>query len=125
MRFDWREFLALAKALINFKGEGFGEESAKRTAVSRAYYAAFCFVRNHEEKEGGFRRTGGPEDHERLRIHLTEKGEEEMAETLLNLRKLRNRCDYKDVVKNLDKMLEDSFQWAEEIIEYFSSQKTS
>ena len=47
MRFDWREFLDLAY----FWGRGdtrYSQESAYRSAVSRAYYAAFCYACNNE-----------------------------------------------------------------------------
>jgi hypothetical protein len=47
--FDWVEFLALANDLRGRLGALYSEEAANRTAVSRAYYAAFCHARNYAE----------------------------------------------------------------------------
>lgn len=120
MGFDWREFLALARALQNLEGEGFTKESAIRSAVSRSYYAVFCYVRNEEEKKGRFRRTGGPEDHRLLREHLKTMGLAHIASKLQTLRMNRNNCDYEDVVPDLKDTLHQSLLYAEEIIKYFS-----
>lgn len=53
MTFDWTEFLKLARELQERADDAdlpFAPEAAKRTAVSRAYYAAFCHARNYAEK---------------------------------------------------------------------------
>ncbi len=59
MVFDWKDFLALAKALQN-SGDSFPPEATKRTIVSRAYYVAFCFLRNYAENHLGFRQEVNP-----------------------------------------------------------------
>ena len=42
MKFDWEEYFNLAKELA-----GTTEEAKLRSAVSRAYYSAFCLARNY------------------------------------------------------------------------------
>lgn len=53
MTFNWKEYLEIAKFLKNIndslseKNAKFSTEAAYRVAISRAYYAAFCYARNH------------------------------------------------------------------------------
>jgi RNA-splicing ligase RtcB len=54
MPFDWREYLNLARQLAGLQGSDYSQEAVERSAVSRAYYAAFCWARNYAEKNRGF-----------------------------------------------------------------------
>jgi hypothetical protein len=72
--FDWREYLELAKALVGIQSAGYSQEATERTAVSRAYYAAFGWARNYAESELGFVAQSGSEDHRRLREHFRRQG---------------------------------------------------
>jgi hypothetical protein len=54
MAFDWREYLVLARWLQTNTPPGMTEEGARRCAVSRAYYAAFCYARNYARDFLGF-----------------------------------------------------------------------
>lgn len=47
MSFDWSETLYLAQDLIGKLTKIFSEEAKLRSALSRAYYAAFCKARNY------------------------------------------------------------------------------
>src|SRR2546430_464765 len=47
MRFDWSDFLELARELGQPGAMRPREEARLRTAISRAYYAVFCRARNH------------------------------------------------------------------------------
>jgi uncharacterized protein (UPF0332 family) len=47
--FDWREYLNLAKFLLDLKSSGISKEALYRCAVSRAYYSAFCWARNYAQ----------------------------------------------------------------------------
>lgn len=117
MPFDWREYLELARELSKIRSPtGHSQEAFDRSAVSRAYYAAFCWVRNYAEQRLGFKPTKKPEDHSRLRQHLQNIGRTELAATLDDLRKWRNACDYDDEVQNLHQMVSDSIRLADEII---------
>lgn len=53
MPFDPKDFLAIAKGLMG--DDKYGNESAYRTCVSRAYYSAFLVCRTFLEKKHGFR----------------------------------------------------------------------
>lgn len=53
MPFDPRDFLTIAKGLIG--DSKYGNESAYRTCVSRAYYSAFLISRTFLEQKHGFR----------------------------------------------------------------------
>jgi len=104
MPFDWRGYLALAQSLHQGSA-GINEEAAWRSAVSRAYYAAFCHVRNHARDHEGFAGTGDVDDHVRLRDHLHRQDETKLAQELGKLRGWRNQCDYRDEVHNLAAMV--------------------
>jgi len=121
MAFDWTEFLALARDLGKRAGPPYSSEAAKRTSGSRAYYAAFCHVRNYAERRFGFQRTGTGRDHKLLREYLeTHVGGdyEEIAEYLEELQKWRGQCDYDDEIDNLDVLVLNAINTAETIIQY-------
>ena len=119
MGFNWLEFLALARALLKFEGEGFSSEATKRTAVSRAYYAVFCFLRNYEKEKRGFKPTHSPKDHELLIKHLESIGKYKIANEIRCLRDHRNKCDYDDKIENLDWVVVSAFTRAKYILDYF------
>lgn len=101
MGFDWREYLELARQLAGLQGSGYSQEAADRSAVSRAYYAAFCWARNYAEKNMKFEPKRNPTDHSRLRDLLKNEGYPELASHLNKLRGWRNACDYDDQVPQL------------------------
>ncbi len=117
MAFDWRDYLQLARALVGQHKLGGVSEAAQRSAVSRAYYAAFCFARNYAESKLGFRRTGGGADHKRLREYLEQKGRVGLASDLNRLRGWRNECDYGDNVRNVGQYAQNAIRIAEGVIE--------
>jgi uncharacterized protein (UPF0332 family) len=114
--FDWREYLKLAKELAGLQGSGYSQEAAERSAVSRAYYAAFCWARNYAEKNLAFTPQGTADDHKRLREHLSRRGHKKLASDLNRLRGWRNKCDYDDDVSNLLQLVSDIIKVAEEVI---------
>lgn len=117
MSFDWREYLELAKELVGLKGSLTSSEAAYRTAVSRAYYAAFCWARNYAAMKLEFRPTKGSEDHRLLRKHFSRKGYGELASHLNKLRKWRNECEYEDNVSDLSYHVKYSMDLAARIIQ--------
>jgi len=118
MAFDWREFLDLAKALQSSFRASHLVEAASRSAVSRAYYAAFCHARNYAERHFGFRRTGKGKDHGLLRKHLGRQGPawKKLADNLGDLHEWRKMCDYDDVVANLHIIVPEAITTAENIM---------
>ena len=116
MPFAWREYLRLAGFLHATVG-GFTEEAAWRSAVSRAYYAAFGHARNFARVHDNFIPTGTPEDHDRLRDHLRNHQQERLAQQLGRLRHWRNQCDYDDDVPGLARMVGAATATAGEVID--------
>ena len=70
--------------------------AAQRSAVSRAYYAAFGHTRKYAADHLGFEARNDPDDHGRLK-HFLNKGKTKVLATRLDrLRQWRNACDYDD-----------------------------
>lgn len=118
MAFDWREFLELARTLQGSSGNAFSTEAANRSAVSRAYYAAFCYIRNYARNTLGFKQTGSMNDHKRLQEHLRNCGDpwRKIADDLRDLRLMRNRCDYDDTVPQLVNVVKTAINIAQSIL---------
>ena len=95
MAFDWKSFIKLARTLQEQAAGEADAEALLRTALSRAYYGAFCFVRNYAREQLGFEPRNAADDHGRLRAHL--KGKRfKVAQKLDRLRQWRNESDYAD-----------------------------
>lgn len=107
MSFDWREYFNLAQALVQNKAM-FHNEAAVRSAVSRAYYAAYCYARNHACKKLGFVITKKSKDHGRLRDFFKSRNQIRIAKDLDELKQHRNRCDYNDTVPHLNDVYGDA-----------------
>jgi hypothetical protein len=114
--FVWKDYLDLARHLEN-DVHAHTIEAAQRSAVSRAYYAAFCHARKHAARTLGYamRRTG--EDHEAVPKYLKSKGLGKTAGRLEQLKLFRNQCDYDDVVGNLHFLATTAIALAQEIID--------
>jgi hypothetical protein len=105
MSFDWKEYFTLAQFIVNQKRDDFSQETALRCAVSRSYYAAFCYARNYARDKFGYDPSYDRDDHFLLRDYFKELGEKsnnlnllEVASCLDKLRQKRNSCDYDDEI---------------------------
>jgi len=118
MAFDWRTFLDLARALQSSFSTLPLREAASRSAVSRAYYAAFCYTRAYAAENLGFQRIRSSREHSELRNHLGQQGPEwkEISDKLKDLHEWRKLCDYEDTVDNLDIMVSNAISTADNII---------
>lgn len=118
MPYRWEEFLDLARLLQGEAGKSLPHEAALRSAVSRAYYAAFNHACVYAENNLSFRRTLDAEDHARLRAVFTRRGDISTAELLDDLRKWRNTCDYDDTkpIRIITAMVPPALDKAREII---------
>jgi hypothetical protein len=96
MAFDWKEFVELAVSLQQQAGNAADQESALRTALSRAYYGAFCYARNYARDWLGFHPRYDGDDHGRLREHLKRRRRRAVSDKLHRLREWRNESDYQD-----------------------------
>lgn len=118
MAFDWKEFVLLAHQLVDSFPSFSDREAVLRTAVSRAYYGAFCYVRDYAQENLRFQPSQTGKDHVLLRQFLQQQGSRwrSIAETLEDLRKWRNLCDYKQAVDNLDFMLKQALSGADQVV---------
>jgi uncharacterized protein (UPF0332 family) len=115
MSFIWAEFLTIANYLYQ-EDHGLPQEAAFRSAVSRAYYAAFRHARDFAQKYQHYSPKGSGEDHYFLINHFKNRKEIRIGIDLDTLRKDRDQCDYDAVVNNLDSIAQDSLTRAAKII---------
>ena len=115
MTFDWHEYSALAGCLYNGNLKQASEEARFRSAISRAYYAAYCSARNyirtnakrplardwdgHRAVSEWFRCQQDPES-------------QQIGQDLLNLLESRNKADYRDALPFPDPR-KATFFWVE------------
>jgi uncharacterized protein (UPF0332 family) len=125
MGFAWIDFLEIARELIDKAGSTVPKEAANRSAVSRAYYAAFCTVRNYAEAHLGFQRVATAQVHELLRRHLIEQGGAwiAIARKLNQLRQWRNQCDYDDIVFDIERTALQALERALSVIRQCQQQE--
>ncbi|MCK9333381.1 MAG: hypothetical protein M0Q19_09485 [Candidatus Cloacimonetes bacterium] len=124
MVFDWTGYLTLAKFLHMSASVSYPEEAAKRAAVSRAYYAAFCYARNYAEHALGFIPSHRARDHGDLIIHyeaaeIIHPALSGIADALDELLEWRRTCDYDDevvCVTDLDALVDHALDDAQNII---------
>jgi hypothetical protein len=100
MRFDWREYLAVARFLNGQTSPGFSPEAGLRTIIGRAYYAAYGHALRYACDYLGFiprqRIEERTQDHGRLRAHLRQRRRARVSDRLRDLRDWRTLCDYDD-----------------------------
>lgn len=119
MAFDWSEYLMVAQSLS--QGTVCNSvEAARRSAVSRAYYAAYGHARRYATRRLTFTPSRSADDHWRLCEYLAEKRYEDLANDLEELRRWRNQCDYDDTVGALEGLVSASLKGARNIIKILS-----
>ena len=116
MSFDWTGYLDLARELASATGQ----EARLRTAISRAYYAAFHQARIHLEREGVAMHHNGS-DHGRVKRAFRDNPDPTrgwIGATLERLLEDRNQSDYDDWVADgwLAKAAEAAVEDAAEVI---------
>lgn len=116
MSFDWSQYFVLAEHLAEQD-----DEASRRSAVSRAYYAAYCSARNWlQANEPDLGRAPPGESHRyiwdryqrgphRIRVRIGAEGNRFRSE--------RNRADYTDAVYHLDRLVETALARARTIFE--------
>ena len=125
MTFDWTGFFSLAEKLFEDPQSPGPEEACLRSAVSRAYYAAFKVALEFAENTSEFEPTGYGSDHSSLPIHLQGDDDKDIRQLGVELRRLRDdraQADYKDVLdQNPQKLAEKSVDTARNIINELGS----
>lgn len=115
LAFDWSKYLDLARSLQG-QHDVLLREAALRSAVSRAYYAAFCHARNYARDRQGFIPTGTSKDHRLVRQHFQGRKEFDIADKLDELRQWRNDCDYADLVAGLSQLPQHAVAGAQALL---------
>ena len=122
MAFDWQQYLDLARYLSDQAGRQADIcEAAQRSAVSRAYYAAFCHARNYARDIEAFVPTGTGKDHAVVPDHF-KATKPEVSRLLQRLKQWRTTCDYDDTLASSPRqadvhmMMLSAIRHAEEVI---------
>jgi uncharacterized protein (UPF0332 family) len=122
--FNWWEYLVLARYLISLNTSHVSCEAINRTAISRAYYAAFCFARNYATQNLGFNPKDTNNIHKKLIDHYKNqnyKHFQTVSNNLNRLRKWRNQCDYNDNYYPKKKLVTDALSFAESTFRHLSN----
>jgi len=101
MSFNWVDFLALADTLVRDPSSPGPEEASLRSAISRAYYAAFCSARNFARDSENLALEHTARDHQLVRYHFQGASDRTHRKIGLNLNRLRNnrnKADYDDTL---------------------------
>lgn len=115
-KFNWKEYLNVAQLLSDSgQKEIVNKEAAYRSAISRAYYAAFRYAVRYACEKLQFTPSKNREDHERVRNLLKARKMGEVASMLSELCKWREQCDYDDSVENIDQFVKSSMRNANDI----------
>lgn len=101
MSFDWADYLTLAEALCHNPGIPGPEEASLRTAISRAYYAAYRSALNIAVARREINPTGQASDHSLVINHFRNANDQKrkkIGADMSRLRNNRNKADYDDVL---------------------------
>jgi len=115
--FRWEEYLFLAKELSQKGGE-----AATRSAISRAYYAAYQTARRHMGSKSAMATQSG--SHRAVWMALRESGNKNWRKAGNQGRDIlecRRKADYDDEVSGLTPMMAKTVRIAEEILQLLGS----
>lgn len=113
--FDWHGFLQVAEDLA-----ARNDEAGLRSAISRAYYGAFCSARNHLRDHEGVHITKTGAGHRIVwdEFEASPDGDRrQIAKLGVRLRRSRNKADYDDEVNRLADLADDAIADAEQVLE--------
>jgi len=119
MSFDWSEYFNLAQELIGKTATPAGQEARQRSALSRAYYAAFCQARNHLRDEEGHSYPAGGQVHTYVCNQFRNSPDptrKQIGHDLNRLRIDRNKVDYDDLVPGLSAMTTGNVTLAQRVL---------
>jgi uncharacterized protein (UPF0332 family) len=124
VRFDWREYLALAESLLQERKAFAPEEACIRSAISRAYYAALISARNRAVAKDGFLPQRERSIHQQVKDYYKvnkDRKRTAIGSWLGKLARKRNMADYNDVMIDLLKEAEESIYLAKAILTVLDS----
>ena len=117
MSFRWEEYFILAKELSQK-----GSEAATRSAISRAYYAAYHVARRHPGSKGATATQSG--SHGAVWRALRESSDKNWRKAGNQGRDIlenRHKADYDDVVPELVRKMHSTIRMTEEILRLLGS----
>lgn len=97
--FEWNELIDLAHSIRNSAGLG-SAEAINRSAISRAYYGAFCLARNKGVNEGWISINNTGRDHEIVKNYYkgsSNRTKMNIGVALERLHVYRKYADYDDL----------------------------
>jgi uncharacterized protein (UPF0332 family) len=123
MSFDWPKYLTLARELVVLSEEHEDKEAFLRSAISRAYYAAFCKSRNYlrdidEDKD----LDRSPNVHEFVADQFKNSNDttkQKIGYDLYCLCRVRNVADYQDSFRDLEMKTRQSLGYAKKVMKCF------
>jgi uncharacterized protein (UPF0332 family) len=116
MSFNWSRYLSLAQQLYSNSN---GDEAFLRSAISRAYYAAFVTARNHLRDKDRIRNIPVIDAHNFVitQFELSQNPlRNRIGVKLRNLRKWRNFADYEDRMFQLNYRTRTAITSAQEVL---------
>lgn len=120
MSFDWAQYLFLAQDLAGLSPSVPPSQEARlRSAVSRAYYAAFCEARNVLRKKGRYTPAWDDNVHTYVRDQFRRDPNpvyRKIGDDLNRLRIDRNEADYSEVVRRLPTTVRRDVELARRLI---------
>lgn len=123
MSFDWSEYLNLAQELVESAEQTespISREGKFRTAISRAYYAAFCTARNYlrdQDGDASIIERGNVHSYVRNEFRASsDRRRRTIGEGLARLLTYRQNADYEDTWTNLPIHARFSLLKAREVI---------
>lgn len=130
MSFEWSEYLTLAQELVLQSKNSSISEAWLRSAISRAYYAAFRGARNHlrdKESKTLAELLRGNTYQNVIDLFAGLHGRSKnitylmISQFLRDLRSMRNKVDYDDTVKNLPGLATSALAQAESVMSWLQT----
>ena len=116
MSFDWSDYLDLAQDLFTQSANSPYTDAGLRSAISRAYYAAYHKARSRLYDKWGIAVPTDASAHSAVRKEFRQKNHKLIATTLDRMRIDRNKADYNDAVLNLTTTAKENLRRANQII---------
>lgn len=114
MNFEWCSYLDLAECMTSSPATE-NVEACYRTAISRAYYAAFCTAREYLNQKTSASYNGG-DAHRKVREDLRRCGKSRIANQLETIMDSRHKADYYNTFNNPKSEALKTISKAKEII---------
>lgn len=118
MSFNWSTYLDLAQELTMQAPTSLYQEAKLRSAISRAYYAAFCKARNHLRDIDGLQVPHDGSAHRYVKEQFkgnTLKERKRIGVSLERMKINRGKADYDDVVTNLPNTARENLELAKKV----------